>query len=85
MATKEEKLLEGVARALQALGTGAELARRLGTTRQAVQKWRRVPEARVLQVERVTGVPRYMLRPDLFDRPTKNAIVRKAQLLQDLG
>lgn len=85
MVTKRDQLLEGVARAVQAAGTFAELARRLGISRAAVHKWHRVPEERVDEVERVTGVPRYLLRPDLLERPTKSAMVRKAKLLRDLG
>lgn len=51
-----------------AVGTFSELARRLGTSRQAVQKWARVPEARVEQVARITGVPKRVLRPDLYEK-----------------
>jgi DNA-binding transcriptional regulator YdaS (Cro superfamily) len=35
-------------------------------TPQAVWKWDRVPSARCLDVERVTGVSRYQLRPDIY-------------------
>jgi DNA-binding transcriptional regulator YdaS (Cro superfamily) len=69
MGTKQERLQkEGVARAVMAVGTFSELARRLGTSRQAVQKWARVPEARVEQVARITGVPKHILRPDLYEK-----------------
>lgn len=33
---------------------------------QAVSQWKRVPAERVIDVERVTGVPRQDLRPDLY-------------------
>lgn len=35
-------------------------------TPQAVSQWKQVPAERVLDVERVTGVPRHRLRPDLY-------------------
>lgn len=69
MSTKQKRLQhEGVARAIAAVGTFAELGRRLGLSRQAVQKWPRVPEAHVEAVARITGLPKHALRPDLFDK-----------------
>ncbi|MGQ3671646.1 transcriptional regulator [Xanthobacter sp. TB0136] len=44
----------------------AGLARQLNVRRQAVYQWRAVPPSRVLEVERITGVSRHDLRPDLF-------------------
>lgn len=35
-------------------------------TGQAINQWDRVPQARVLQVELVTKVPRWRLRPDFY-------------------
>jgi hypothetical protein len=53
--------------------TPARLARALiGITPQAISQWRQVPAERVLEVERVTGINREVLRPDLaaiFIRP----------------
>lgn len=45
------------------------LANQLGLRRQSVAKWQRVPEEYLLQVEDLTGVPRELLRPDLFQTP----------------
>lgn len=42
------------------------IARELGIYPSAVSQWGRVPAERVLDVERVTGIPRYELRPDLY-------------------
>ena len=52
-------------RAIKIVGP-AELARRLGITRQAVDQWRKVPATRAVEVERETGIPRHELRPDVF-------------------
>lgn len=52
-------------------GAKAKLARALGITHAAVQQWQgrgHVPVERVLQVERITGIPREALRPDLYMR-----------------
>jgi len=43
-----------------------KLAAELRVTPQAVYKWRRVPAEQVLHVERITGVSRHELRPDLY-------------------
>jgi DNA-binding transcriptional regulator YdaS (Cro superfamily) len=37
-----------------------------GISPQAVSQWKRVPSERVLDVERVTGISRSELRPDLY-------------------
>lgn len=38
-----------------------------GLTYQAIYRWRkRVPAERVLQMEAVTGIPRHVIRPDLY-------------------
>jgi DNA-binding transcriptional regulator YdaS (Cro superfamily) len=58
-------LSQGVQLAIDAAGNASELARRLGVKVQSIQQWKRVPDDRVLDVERVTGVPREKLRPDL--------------------
>lgn len=42
------------------------LALKLGITAQAISQWDRVPVERVLSVERLTGVPRHVLRPDIY-------------------
>lgn len=55
--------------AKQAVGGGRALAHKLGISPPAVYQWRRVPVARVLDVERVTGVARHDLRPDIYPAP----------------
>lgn len=48
-----------------------KLAEACKVTPQAVSKWLQngVPAERVLDVERVTGVSRHELRPDIFGEP----------------
>jgi DNA-binding transcriptional regulator YdaS (Cro superfamily) len=53
-------------RALLAAGGPTALARELGITSQAISQWLRVPATRVRDVERITGISRSELRPDLF-------------------
>lgn len=48
-------------------GGPAALAKALGgVTSQAVSQWKKVPAERVLDVERITGISRHDLRPDVF-------------------
>ena len=35
----------------------------------AIKQWRRVPPLRVVAVERITGIPRHMIRPDIYPTP----------------
>ncbi len=54
---------------LSAHGAMARLAKACGVTHTAVWQWRRndrVPAERVLQVEKATGIPRHVLRGDLY-------------------
>ena len=62
-------------RAIKAAGGLAGLAGPLGITAQAVSQWDEVPPLRVLAVERISGISRYELRPDLY--PRENAEVRQ--------
>ena len=53
-------------RAIKAVGGPAKLAASLDISIQAVSQWDEVPPLRVLAVERISGVPRHELRPDLY-------------------
>lgn len=65
-----EKSLE---KAKQAAGGNIGLAKAIGgLTPQAISQWKRVPVDRVLDVERITGIPRHELRPDIYPAPQPN-------------
>jgi DNA-binding transcriptional regulator YdaS (Cro superfamily) len=57
---------KALAKAIKAAGGAAALAVKLRITKQAVGAWKRVPPGRVLEVERLTGVSRHALRPDIY-------------------
>jgi hypothetical protein len=59
----EDKALR---KAIERAGGKPALALALGVTRQTIQKWRKVPVLRALEVERLTGVSRHDLRPDVY-------------------
>jgi hypothetical protein len=50
------------------VGGLVELSRRLGIKHPSLYNWGEVPPKRVLQIERITGVSRHDLRPDLYPR-----------------
>jgi hypothetical protein len=57
---------EALQEAIKAAGGVRALGRMLGTSHTAIMRWEKVPAARVVEVERFTGVPRERLRPDLY-------------------
>ena len=57
---------EALRRAIDAAGGPGALAGPLGITPQAVSQWDEVPPLRVLAVERISGIPKEELRPDLY-------------------
>ncbi len=57
----------GLQRAIDSAGGIGALARALGIAQPSVSGWSRVPADRVAAIEAATGVPRTLLRPDLFD------------------
>lgn len=56
----------GLRTALKAAGGVSALANRLKLTRAAVSRWSKVPFDQILAVEKATGVPRAILRPEMF-------------------
>lgn len=64
---------EGLEQAIAAAGGVGALARALGIAQPSVSGWRRIPSERVIAVEELTGVPRGVLRPDLYPADAQNA------------
>jgi len=54
--------------AIAAAGGAPVLAKKLGLSKQAVYQWRACPPKQVLTVEKLTGVSRYDLRPDIYGK-----------------
>lgn len=56
-------------------GGPAALAKAIGgVTSQAVSQWKKIPAERVLDIERLTGISRHELRPDVFgEAPAREA------------
>lgn len=57
----------------EARGRRLSLAIDLNISSSAISMWERVPAERVLDVERITGVSRHDLRPDLYPAPESAA------------
>jgi DNA-binding transcriptional regulator YdaS (Cro superfamily) len=69
MSTTAEPL-EALHAAVEAAGSQSELARICNVTQPAVWRWlqtaKRLPAEYVLTVEAATGIPRHLLRPDIY-------------------
>jgi DNA-binding transcriptional regulator YdaS (Cro superfamily) len=64
----ESQVDDGLKAALNAAGSVQKLARILRLTPATIYQWRqRIPAERIIQIEEATGVPRNVLRPDLYD------------------
>lgn len=50
-----------------------DLARDLKLNRSSITLWglRRVPAERVIEVEKLTGIPRHEIRPDIYPAPAE--------------
>lgn len=57
-------------------GAQAAIARECGISKQTMVQWKVVPPTRVLAVEKVTGVPRHLLRGDIYPAPEQARVLR---------
>lgn len=58
----------GLRAAIEAADGVNNLARGIGVRSQAISQWERVPATRVRAVSNFTGIPDYVIRPDLYTR-----------------
>jgi DNA-binding transcriptional regulator YdaS (Cro superfamily) len=67
MNTKEQQRAEAaLSLAIARAGGVTQLAEKLGVSKGAVSQWKVAPPARVLDIEKLTGLPRTDLRPDWY-------------------
>lgn len=62
-----ERVKAGLEKVIAHAGNRARLAALLGVSRAAVCMWRHVPLHHLASVEKITGIPRRELRPDIYE------------------
>lgn len=72
--------MNGMALIRSQRGLISRLAVELGITQGAVSMWKQVPAERLPDVERITRIPRYLLRPDICPPPCHERRPRKRKL-----
>src|SRR5436190_18970626 len=77
----------GLEEAIKAAGGVASLARAIGIAQPSVSNWTRVPAERVLAVEALTNVPRFVLRPDIYGEasPSRSQLSEVDEIDQQRG
>src|SRR5256885_2753564 len=69
----------GLEEAIRAAGGIGSLARAIGIAQPSVSAWSRIPAERVLAVEALTQVHRFILRPDLYG-PSEGQVSSKSEI-----
>jgi TorA maturation chaperone TorD len=69
----------GLEKAIKAAGGVVSLARAIGIAQPSVSAWSRIPAERVLAIEALTRVHRYILRPDLYG-PSEDQVTSKSEV-----
>ena len=62
----DQEKADAVRIAKAAIGGGTALADALGIRAPSIAGWTQIPAERVLHIEKITGVSRHILRPDLY-------------------
>ncbi|MEO0943222.1 MAG: hypothetical protein AAFY06_00070 [Pseudomonadota bacterium] len=68
--TQAEKNALGVQAVLQMAGGASAVSRILGVSHVTVVNWSRVPVDHVPKLAAALGLPRYLLRSDVYERPS---------------
>lgn len=59
--------------AITSAGGSRAVATAFGISRQAVEQWEECPPLRVISLERLSGVSRHVLRPDIYGPQAEQA------------
>src|SRR5450631_2456708 len=73
----------GLEQAIRAAGGVASLARAVGIAQPSVSAWSRIPAERVLAIEALTRVHRFILRPDLYGA-SEDQVSSKSQVKSEV-
>jgi DNA-binding transcriptional regulator YdaS (Cro superfamily) len=76
---KRPKSDAGLEAAIRSVGGLTRLANLLNVKHPAISGWKRCPAERVPEVSRLSGIPRHVLRPDLYEAPTPPAPAGRKQ------
>lgn len=63
-------MIDIVRKGAEKVGGLGKLAEALNIAHQSFYSWHEVPPRRVLAFERATGIPRHVIRPDLYPSET---------------
>jgi DNA-binding transcriptional regulator YdaS (Cro superfamily) len=55
--------------AIKQAGSVKALAAAAGVRPQAISQWQKIPVERVVRISDALGIPRHVLRPDLYEAP----------------
>ncbi len=60
---------EPIRLAIEKAGSVKALAVIIGVRPQGISQWKRVPQEHVRAIEALTGLPKHVIRPDVYDLP----------------
>jgi DNA-binding transcriptional regulator YdaS (Cro superfamily) len=76
---KTRNMSNPIKKAIVAAGTAQKLADKLGITRSTIYAWREIPTKYIIEIERITKVPREELRPDLYRKSKRTSEMAAAE------